>query len=153
MSKQSAGILLFKFSAEELEVFLVHPGGPFFRNKDKGWWTVPKGEAMLDEQPLDTALREFKEETGYLVEGEAIPLKPIVQKSGKWIHCWAIKGDLDASKITCNTFTIEWPPKSGKMVDFPEVDQGRWFSLSEAGIFINERQRNFLQELQWLVKP
>ncbi len=153
MSKQSAGILLFKFSAEELEVFLVHPGGPFFRNKDKGWWTVPKGEAMLDEQPLDTALREFKEETGYLIEGEAIPLKPIVQKSGKWIHCWAIKGDLDASKITCNTFTIEWPPKSGKMVDFPEVDQGRWFSLSEAGIFINERQRNFLQELQWLVKP
>ncbi|WEK20444.1 MAG: NUDIX domain-containing protein [Candidatus Pedobacter colombiensis] len=153
MAKKSAGILLYRFSAEELEVLLVHPGGPFFRNKDKGWWTVPKGEIMPDEEPLDTALREFKEETGYLPEGEFLALKPIVQKGGKLVYCWAVMGDLDAPRIVCNTFSIEWPPKSGKLVDFPEVDQAKWYSLIEAVVFINDRQRDFLQELKGIVKP
>ena len=152
MIKHSAGILLYRFSGEELDVLLVHPGGPFFRNKDKGWWTVPKGEIMPGEEPLSAALREFKEETGYSPEGEFISLESVVQKGGKIVHCWAVKGDLDASQITCNNFTIEWPPKSGKMVDFPEVDQARWFSFSEAVSFINERQRAFLQELKMLLK-
>lgn len=152
MTKQSAGILLYRFSKKEPDVLLVHPGGPFFRNKDKGWWTVPKGEIMPGEKPLNAALREFKEETGYSPEGEFIPLTAVVQKSGKTVYCWAVKGDLNAAQITCNTFTIEWPPKSGKMVDFPEVDQARWFSFSEALNFINESQRSFLQELKILLK-
>ena len=153
MAKQSAGLLLYRFTEKKLEVLLVHPGGPFFRNKDKGWWTVPKGEVMADEQAFDTALREFKEETGYLPEGEFKALKSVVQKGGKVVHCWAVLGDLDASQIASNAFTIEWPPKSGKMTDFPEVDQARWFSLAEAGIYINERQRSFLGELENVVKP
>lgn len=151
MAKQSAGILLYRFMGKELEVLLVHPGGPFFRNKDKGWWTVPKGEVMAGEQAFDTALREFKEETGYLPVGEFKVLKSVVQKGGKVVHCWAVPGDLDASAITCNTFTMEWPPKSGKVVEFPEVDQGRWFSLAEARIYMNEAQQSFLFELEGLL--
>lgn len=147
MAKQSAGILLYRFNQIELEVLLVHPGGPFFQNKNKGWWTVPKGEIMVGEHPLETALREFKEETGYSLEGKFMPLDAIVQKGGKVVVCWAVRGDLDVSLIVSNTFTIEWPPKSGKMIDFPEVDQARWFSLSEAEVFINEAQRGFLREL------
>lgn len=147
MAKQSAGILLYRFKGE-LEVLLVHPGGPFFRNKDKGWWTVPKGEVMASEQPFDAAVREIAEETGYRPNGDFVALKPIVQKGGKVVFCWAVEGELDTSQITCNLFRIEWPPKTGKMVDFPEIDQARWFSLSEAKIYINEQQQPFLQELQ-----
>lgn len=153
MAKQSAGILLYRLMGKELQVLLVHPGGPFFRNKDKGWWTVPKGEVMIGEQVFDTALREFKEETGYLPEGEFVALKSVLQKGGKVVHCWAVPGDLEASTITCNTFTIEWPPKSGKLVNFPEVDQARWFSLAEAGSYINESQQSFLIELAGVIKP
>ncbi|MFA4868919.1 MAG: NUDIX domain-containing protein [Pedobacter sp.] len=152
MAKQSAGILLYRGIAAEAEVLLVRPGGPFFRNKDKGWWTVPKGEVMVGEKAFQTALREFKEEIGYLPDGEFIALKPVVQKGGKVVHCWAVRGDLDASQITCNTFTIEWPPRSGKMADFPEVDRAMWFSLDEARLYINERQVPLLQELEDLVE-
>lgn len=148
MAKQSAGLLLYRVLEEEAEVLLVHPGGPFFRNKDRGWWTVPKGEVMPGEKAIETALREFKEETGYSPDGDFITLQPVVQKGGKVVHCWAVRGDMDASQTTCNTFTIEWPPSSGKMANFPEVDRARWFSLDEARLYINERQVPFLQELE-----
>ncbi|WP_448103893.1 NUDIX domain-containing protein [Pedobacter panaciterrae] len=148
MSKHSAGILLYRIKNKEPEVLLVHPGGPFFRNKDKGWWTVPKGELLPDEDTLQAALREFNEETGYLPHGDFKALKPVVQKGGKIVNCWAVSGDLDADNITCNTFPLEWPPKSGKIVDFPEVDQARWFSLTQAEEFINQQQCEFLKELK-----
>lgn len=151
MSKQSAGILLYRVSDGQLEVFLVHPGGPFFRNKDKGWWTVPKGELQDNEDAFDAALREFKEETGYLPHGDFKVLKPVMQKGGKVVQCWAVSGELDPLGITCNTFTLEWPPKSGKIVDFPEVDKARWFTLTEAREFMNERQCGFLDELSILL--
>ena len=148
MSKQSAGILLYRLNNKEPEVLLVHPGGPFFRNKDKGWWTVPKGELLPDEDTLQAALREFNEETGYLPHGDFKALKPVVQKGGKIVNCWAVSGDLDANNITCSTFPLEWSPKSGKIVDFPEVDQARWFSLTQAEEFINQQQCEFLKELK-----
>lgn len=151
MSKHSAGILLYRNNDGQAEVFLVHPGGPYFRNKDKGWWTVPKGELLDNEDAFDAALREFREETGYLPHGDFKALKPVVQKAGKVVHGWAVSGDLDPLGITCNTFPLEWPPKSGKIVDFPEVDKGRWFSLMEARDFINERQCGFLDELSSLL--
>ena len=119
--KQSAGILLYRFEGEELQYFLVHPGGPFFAKKNEGWWTVPKGELLPDEKPLDAALREFEEETGYKPSGPLTELRPIIQKAGKQVLCWACEGNLDAAAITCNTFEIEWPPKSGKMKAFTEV--------------------------------
>lgn len=147
MGKQSAGILLYRINGAEVEVLLVHPGGPFFRSKDKGSWTVPKGELLAGEAALTAAVREFKEETGYVPDGDFIQLKPIVQKGGKEVLCWAVKGDLDPAAIISNTFPLEWPPKSGKMVDFPEIDQARWFSLTNAADYINERQRDFLDEL------
>lgn len=149
--KLSAGILLYRTSINGPEVFLVHPGGPYFRNKDRGWWTVPKGEPMPDEALKDAALREFYEETGYSPQGNLIVLQPVVQKGGKTVHCWAVAGDLDPLRLTCNTFSIEWPPRSGKMVDFPEVDKGKWFSFNDAKIFINERQTGFLNELKTLL--
>lgn len=147
MAKQSAGILLYKNTVKGLEFFLVHPGGPFFRNKDLGYWTVPKGEFSSDELPLDAAVREFEEETGYRPEGKFIELQPIVQKGGKQVWCWAVAGDLDHKRIHCNTFDLEWPPNSGKTVAFEEVDKAGWFSLAEAKQYINEKQFAFLLEL------
>lgn len=146
--KQSAGILLFRKLNNEVEFFLVHPGGPFFARKDAGWWTVPKGEIMTDEDPLDAAIREFEEETGYKPSGDFIPLQAVIQKGGKQVLCWAVKGDLDPETIVSNTFEIEWPPRSGKMKSFPEIDKGQWFSFEEAGKMINEKQAAFLLELQ-----
>lgn len=147
MGKQSAGILLYRGTEKGFEVFLVHPGGPFFQNKDLGWWTVPKGEPMPGEALLEVALREFEEETGYRPEGKFIALQPVVQKGGKTVHCWAVSGNLDAMAITCNTFELEWPPKSGRIKTFPEVDQARWFTLADAGKYINDRQSALLREL------
>jgi predicted NUDIX family NTP pyrophosphohydrolase len=147
MAKQSAGILLYRAAGDGFEVFLVHPGGPFFRNRDLGWWTVPKGEPMPGEGLLETARREFEEETGYRPEGRFIALQSVVQKGGKTVQCWAVSGDLDPMSIICNTFELEWPPKSGKIKAFPEVDQARWFTLTEAEKYINERQLALLNEL------
>jgi len=144
--KQSAGILLYRESDGILEFFLVHPGGPFFRNKDAGWWTVPKGEILSGEEPLSTAIREFEEETGYKPSGDFIMLSPIVQKGGKQVFCWAVKGDLDPMLSTCNTFELEWPPKSGKMKTFAEVDKGGWFNYDDAKTLINDKQVSFLDE-------
>lgn len=127
---------------------LVHPGGPFWKNKDAGAWTIPKGEFTGDEEPLDAALRELQEETGLPVKkGACIPLAPITQKGGKLIMAWAMKGDLDANAISSNTFELEWPPRSGKKQMFPEVDKAAWFTLPEAREKINPAQVALLDEL------
>jgi len=145
--KQSAGILLFRKNKNQKEFFLVHPGGPFFSRKDAGWWTIPKGEILLGEQPLETALREFEEETGFRPQGPFMELKPIKQKGGKLVMCWAAEGNLDPATIVSNTFDIEWPPRSGKLRSFPEIDRAGWFAFEEARRLINERQVAFLEEI------
>ena len=144
--KQSAGILVFRFR-EDLQVFLVHPGGPFFKNKDLGAWTIPKGEFTEDEEPLDAARREFFEETGHTLSGDFIKLSPVKQKGGKVVLAWALEKDIDENDITSNTFQIEWPPKSGKMKSFPEVDKAAWFSTNEAKEKINPAQVAFIDEV------
>lgn len=145
--KQSAGIVLYRNTKDEIEFFLVHPGGPFFSKKHAGWWTIPKGELLPEEAPLDCAVREFEEETGFKPSGPFTALSPITQKAGKKVIGYAAKGDLDADAITCNTFTIEWPPKSGKTKEYPEVDKAGWFNLAQAKVLINERQISFLEEV------
>ncbi len=146
MSKKSAGILLYK-SHKTLEVFLVHPGGPFWKNKDLGAWSIPKGEFTDEEKPLDAAIREFKEETGTKLSGDFIELTPIKQKSGKIVYAWAVKGDIDVSAIECNLIQIEWPPKTGKLISFPEVDKGDWFTAQAAKQKINPSQAALIDEL------
>lgn len=148
--KQSAGILLFRQGGGDLEFFLVHPGGPFFAKKDAGWWTIPKGEPAEGEELLAAAIREFAEETGISLSGHFIPLQSIKQKGGKMVHCWALEGDLDATAITSNTFEIEWPPRSGKKKQFPEIDKAGWFPLEDATRLINEMQASFLQQVSHL---
>lgn len=145
--KQSAGILLYRQISGQPEFFLVHPGGLFFKNKNEGWWTIPKGEPEAGEELLDTARREFKEETGYAPQGPFTPLGYITQKGGKQVHAWACEHDIDATKITCNNFEMEWPPKSGKMQLFPEIDKAGWFTADKARLLINERQAEFLARL------
>ncbi|WP_346318914.1 NUDIX domain-containing protein [Chitinophaga sp. YIM B06452] len=146
--KKSAGILLYRVKNNLPEVMLVHPGGPFWKNKDAGAWTIPKGEFAGDEEPLDAALRELQEETGLPVKkGACIPLAPVTQKGGKLILAWAMKGDLDATAISSNTFELEWPPRSGKKQMFPEVDKAAWFTLPEAREKINPAQVALLDEL------
>ncbi|MDN3585920.1 NUDIX domain-containing protein [Pedobacter aquatilis] len=145
--KQSAGILAFRIIEQQFEFFLVHPGGPFFAKKDIGTWTIPKGELLDDEEVLAAAIREFEEETSIALEGDFIPLKEIIQKGGKKVYCWAINFDFDASKIVSNTFEMEWPPRSDKKIEIPEIDKGEWFKYKEAKIKINERQIPFLEEV------
>lgn len=147
MPKQSAGILLYRTSPGGLEVLLVHPGGPFFQNKDLGVWSIPKGEFTEGEDPAAVAVRELEEETGYRLEAAIITLTPIKQKGGKMVLAWAAEGDLDADAITSNTFTIEWPPRSGRLQDFPEVDRAAWFMVAEARERINPAQFAFIEEL------
>jgi predicted NUDIX family NTP pyrophosphohydrolase len=146
MPKRSAGIVLYRLK-NGLEIFLVHPGGPFWVNKDAGAWSIPKGEIEEGEDPLAVAIREFKEETGQEIKGKFDQLKPITQKAGKIITAWAVKGDLDEKGITSNTFEIEWPPKSGKMKAFAEVDRAEWFSVAVAKKKINAAQIALLEEL------
>jgi predicted NUDIX family NTP pyrophosphohydrolase len=124
---RSAGILAYRWR-DEPELFLVHPGGPFWKNKDDGAWSIPKGEIDPDENPLRAALREFQEETGQAIDGDFVPLDPVKISGGKVIEAWAVEHDLDASVVTSNTFEIEWPPRSGKRQAFPEVDRAAWFS-------------------------
>ena len=147
MPKRSAGLLMFRTSNDQLEVFLVHPGGPLWAKKDKGAWTIPKGEYEQDENPLVAARREFEEETGFQVTGEFIDLGSIKQKSGKVVNAWAFEGDCDPAKLTSNTCEIEWPPRSGRRLEILEVDRGRWFSTNEASEYIREEQREFLLRL------
>jgi len=148
MPKQSAGILLYRNKTTTLQIFLVHPGGPFFKNKDEGVWSIPKGEFLDDEDPLAAAKREFLEETGQVIDGTFIQLSPVQLKSGKIIHAWAIEGDIDHKTITSNHFEMEWPPKSGKIQSFPEVDRAGWFEASEAKIKLNAAQVKLVEELE-----
>ena len=147
MAKKSAGILLYRVRENEVQVFLVHPGGPFFAKKDVGAWSVPKGEFTDDEEPLKAAVREFLEETGSAVEGTFVALKPATLKSGKTVFAWAVEGDLDENNITSNSFLMEWPPKSGNRRQFPEVDKGGWFDIATASLKINPAQLIFIHEL------
>ncbi len=127
---------------------LVHPGGPFFRNKDEGAWSIPKGEVTAGEDFLDAARREFEEETGFTPAGQFIPLKPVKLKSGKVVHAWATAGDFDAGSCKSNTFTMEWPPKSGRKMEFPEIDRAEYFDLETAKKKINPAQAAFIVELE-----
>src|SRR5258708_7196088 len=145
--KQSAGILVYRILDKRPEFFRVHPGGPYWKNKEEGSWTIPKGEFMADEEALQAAIREFREETGVTLTGPFLPLTPVRQKSGKQIYAWAAAGDIDPATITSNTFDIEWPPRSGKQVSFPEVDKGSWFDLATAARLINPAQTALLEEL------
>lgn len=143
----SAGLILFRGRGAALEVFLVHPGGPFFAKKDEGAWSIPKGLIEEGEDPLAAAEREFREETGCSPDGMFLPLSPVTQRGGKTVLAWAIEGDCDAAAVRSNTFTLEWPPRSGRFSDFPEVDRAAWFTLSEAKHRINPAQTAFLDEL------
>ncbi len=147
MPKTSAGILLFRRKNSVLEVFLVHPGGPFFAHKDAGYWSVPKGEIDEGEDALATAQREFTEETGCTAAGALIPLAPVRQKNGKIVLAWAVEGDCDANAIRSNTFSLEWPPGSGRRHEFPEVDRAAWFAIPDAKKMMNEAQTALLDEL------
>lgn len=153
MTVKSAGILLYRIKDGRPEFFLVHPGGPFWAKKDLGAWSIPKGEFNEDEQPLDAAIREFSEETGQQIKGNFISLTPVKLKSGKIIHAYALEHDFDPSTLRSNTFTLEWPPKSGKEREFPETDRGEWFDLATSKIKLNSSQVNLVEELADLVKP
>jgi predicted NUDIX family NTP pyrophosphohydrolase len=147
MLKQSAGILLYRMTDGILQVFLVHPGGPFFRNKDEGAWSIPKGEYLDGEEPLAAAQREFEEETGQKINGNFIKLSPVKQKSGKVVHAWAVEGNIDHENIVSNLFEIEWPPKSGKKASFPEIDRAGWFDIETARAKIIPGQADLLTQL------
>jgi predicted NUDIX family NTP pyrophosphohydrolase len=150
MAKQSAGLLVYRRRPTGIEVFLVHPGGPFWQKKDDGAWSIPKGEFAADEDPLAVAQREFLEETGQEIAGTFTALSPVKQRGGKIVHAWLVESDFDASTITSNTFTMEWPPRSGKQQEFPEVDRAAWFDLQSAALKINDGQRPLLAQLQQL---
>jgi predicted NUDIX family NTP pyrophosphohydrolase len=152
MPRKSAGILLYRFQKDGVEVFLVHPGGPFWVNKDKGSWSVPKGEYNDDEDALKAAQREFQEETGLSIQGNFIELGEVRQPSGKRVRVWALENDQKVENIRSNTFQLEWPPKSGKMQEFPEVDRGGWFSIPEARQKILKGQFPFLDKLEEKIK-
>jgi predicted NUDIX family NTP pyrophosphohydrolase len=148
--RQSAGILLYRGKGESLEVLLVHPGGPFWRNKDAGAWTLPKGELAEGEEARTCAVREFEEELGVASPEELVALSPVRQKGGKVVHAFAGRGDLDVNAIRSNTFRMEWPPRSGKFAEFPEVDKAAWFSPAEAREKINAAQAALIAEVERL---
>ena len=150
MTRTSAGLLLYRWRDGALEVFLVHPGGPFWARKDDGAWSIPKGEFAPGEDPLVAARREFAEETGLAVDGEVRALAPIRQAGGKVVHAFAVEGELDADAIRSNSFTIEWPPRSGRLREFPEVDRAGWFALAEARRKILKSQLGLLEQLAQL---
>lgn len=139
---------MYRVREGDLEFLLVHPGGPFWKHRDAGAWTIPKGEIQPGEEPLATAKREFEEELGLKPEGHFIELKPITQKGGKIVHGWAFEGDFDAATLQSNTFQLEWPPRSGKFQSFPEVDRAEFFRMTDAMEKINPAQVLFLQELE-----
>ncbi len=147
-NRTSAGLLLFRVRQNTLEVLLVHPAGPFWKNRDDESWSIPKGEAADGEDLLEAAKREFAEETGTRPQGDFIPLAPVKLKSGKIVHAWAIQSDLDPAAIKSNTFEMEWPPRSGKKVRFPEVDRAAFFDLQTARRKINPAQAAFVTELE-----
>ena len=146
--RRSAGILLYRRAANDLEVLLVHPGGPFWTGRDAGAWSIPKGEYEPEDDPLAAARREFEEELGSAPPGtEPLQLGEVRQKSGKLVRAWALEGDLEATAAFSNNFTVEWPPRSGQMREFPEVDRAEWFTLAAAREKINSAQAAFLDRL------
>jgi predicted NUDIX family NTP pyrophosphohydrolase len=149
-SRKSAGILLYRFSDHTLQVLLVHPGGPFWKNKDAGAWSIPKGEFDENEQALDAAKREMTEETGFVITGKPMELTPVKQ-SNKTVYAWAVLQDADPEKIVSNTFEMEWPPRSGIHKIFPEIDKASWFTIEEAKNKVITAQAALLTELDSLV--
>ena len=147
MAKTSAGLLLYRWREDRLEVFLVHPGGPFWARKDDGAWSIPKGEFTAGEDPLLAARREVEEETGLVPDGASVALSPLRQAGGKIVHAFALEGDCDPTAIRSNSFTIEWPPRSGERREFPEVDRAAWFALAEAKRKILKSQLGLLAQL------
>jgi predicted NUDIX family NTP pyrophosphohydrolase len=145
--RKSAGILLYKKEKDILLFFLVHPGGPFWKDKDVGSWTIPKGEFTDEEDALTAAKREFFEETGQEINGDFYELKPVKQKAGKMVYSWAVEGNIDADNIVSNSFKMEWPYKSGKWISVPEVDKGEWFTVNDARQKINPAQIALIDEL------
>lgn len=151
MPRVSAGLLMYHFREGALYVLLAHPGGPFFRNKDDGHWTIPKGEAESGEDLLNAARREFREETGVTPLGPFIALKPITQKGGKVVHAWGFAGTCDPGAIVSNTFVMEWPPRSGRRVAFPEIDRADFFDVPTAKRKVKAAQVPLIEELEALV--
>ncbi|MBI4584603.1 MAG: NUDIX domain-containing protein [Planctomycetes bacterium] len=150
--KISAGILIYRFRDRKLETLLAHPGGPFYARKDEGSWSIPKGEVEEGEPLLEAAVREFEEEIGMKPEGEFLPLGSVRQKSGKEVHAWAVSGDWTGPLPASNTFSMVWPPGSGKVVEFPEIDRAEFFGLGEARRKINPAQAEFLDRLAERIK-
>ncbi len=148
MPRVSAGLLMYRIQDGKLQVLLAHPGGPLFKNKDDGAWTIPKGEIESDEDLLEAAKREFEEETGVMPTGPFIALTPIKQKGGKIVHAWAFKGDCDPGAIVSNKFTMEWPPKSGRQMEFPEIDRADFFDVAAAGRKIKAAQMALVEECE-----
>jgi predicted NUDIX family NTP pyrophosphohydrolase len=147
MAARSAGIVLFRRGRSGLEFLIVHPGGPFWAKKDAGAWSIPKGEYEEGEDALEVALRELEEETGLRAGGEPLPLSPVRQRGGKLIVAWGLEGDWDPAALRSNTFSLEWPPRSGKHAEFPEVDRAAWVTLAEARAKLNAAQLPLLEEL------
>ena len=150
---RSAGILVYRTTAEGLQVLLVHPGGPFWRRKDLGAWTIAKGEIDDGEEPLAAAIREFAEETGINLSGNFVSLGELKQAGGKWVAAWAWEGDIDPATIRSNTFLLEWPPKSGRQQPFPEIDRAEWFDIPTAREKMLASQRPFLDRLEVALAP
>jgi len=151
MAKLSAGLLMYRYRNDELEVFLVHPGGPFWMKKDWGSWSIPKGEYEEGEDPQRAAMREFHEETGFTVDGAMRELGVVKQAGGKIVSAWCFEGDCDPENLVSNRFQMEWPPRSGRMAEFPEVDRGAWFSIAAAREHILKSQAPFIDRLNLLV--
>jgi predicted NUDIX family NTP pyrophosphohydrolase len=147
MAKRSAGLVMYRWKGSQLEVFLVHPGGPFWAKKDLGAWSISKGEHVDGELPLEAAKREFREETGFTAEGVFQELGTVKQAGGKVVSAWAFAGDCDPSKLVSNRCKLEWPPRSGRLIEIPEVDRGGWFSIAEAKERILKSQAPFLERL------
>lgn len=145
--KRSAGLLMYRRRKDGIEVFLVHPGGPIWAKKDQGAWTLPKGEYDADEDPLAAAQREFHEETGFTASGNFIELGSVTQKSGKVVTAWAFEGDCDPAALVSNTCEIEWPPRSGKRLEIPEIDRGRWYDIADASKYLRQEQCKLLDTL------
>ncbi len=148
MSRVSSGLLMYRMHGDNLQVLLAHPGGPFFRNKDEGAWSIPKGEIEPGEDKLEAAKREFAEEIGVAPTGPFIALSPVKQRGGKTVHAWAFLGDCDPSAIVSNTFTMEWPPRSGRQMEFPEIDRAEFFNVAVARRKINAGQVALIDELE-----
>lgn len=151
MQKTSAGILLFRFVNQHSEILLFHPGGPYWAKKDKGVWSIPKGLLKENEEPIQAAERELKEETGIDIKGDLIQLKPIKQKNNKIVFAWALEQDFNPTDMKSNFFEMEWPPHSGEKKQFPEMDRGAWFSIEEAKVKILAAQLPFIAELEKMI--